>query len=1152
VGSTARITGPEADDATGLRADQRRRWRAGDPIAVEAYLASHPSLEADTESVLDLIYNEVVLRAERGEQPTLAEYERRFPALAEPIRLQFEVFEALSAGTLAGSDAPADVSPEVPRPAGYEVFGELGRGGMGVVYRAVHLALKRPVALKVLRTGGLAGADELVRFRRESEVTARLQHPNVVQIFEVGEIGGRPFLALEYLSGGTLADQVAGGPLDPRAGAGLVRTLAAAVGHAHDNGVVHRDLKPQNVLLAADGTPKIADFGLALLPRGDGVTQSAALVGSPSYMAPEQAGAQGKVGPRADVYALGAVLYELLTGRPPFVGPTPLDTLEQVRHAEPVPIRRLQPKCPRDLETVCLKCLEKRSDQRYPTAAALTDDLDRFLDGRPVTARPVGIGGRAVRWARRRPSAAALLAVSVTSLVLMVTGLSVGLVIVEDRRRTAEAALGQATAATQEKDLALQTATAANREKDEALMGEQAARAAERQGDHATRIALAFRAWSANDVPRADVTLDGCPPECRHWEWAYLKRLCHSELATLDPGGEAAQFVTVAVSPDGRLAAGAVQAGPIHVWELLTGRKVTTIQYRASTLAFSPDGRLLAAGEEVIMPNRRGKPIGSAAGTVLVWEVDGGKLKHDWSPDPKGVSRLAFSPDGQWLAAVGPDGMVRVWDSKAGKPVAAIPLPAYTLGAGRLAFSPDGEYLAASVEDGRVWVWATGTWAQRHVLTARARVVELGFGSGRRLVAVTKTGDVSAWDTADGHEIATIRTRVVNPGPVAVRPDGFEIAVADRDVSFRLLDGRTGAERSVVRGGPGPLRAITYTPDGRQVIVGFAVPGPLAVRDVTQAQEARTRSLPPRAGSRLCFSPDGRFLATSADDGTVTLWAADTLIPIRTLSGGPSLPHLGFSADGRRVAGATSSALVIWDTATGQALTEAPGPWTEPPAERIPGKPFIPRGSVSSVAWSPDGRYLAVAGEKGAVTVWASDGAGLIRHYHTATPIKRTSMVRFHPDGKILAAVGEGGAVSVWDAADGRLIHKLGSPDSSDHGFAFSADGQFLAAANGPKAISVWEVATGREAQRLPRSALFYGLAFSADGRRLVGIFAGRGQNQSELWLWNPQTGQELLNLKVPAGPLLGVCVHPNGRQILAHTANRMFIWDGSPPPAGP
>ena len=305
---------------------------------------------------------------------------------------------------------------------GHEVLGVLGRGGMGVVYKARHLRLKRLVAVKMILSGEHAGPDQLARFRTEAEVFARLHHPNIVQIFEVGEHGEMPFLSLEFCGGGSLAKKLAGTPLLPAEAAALVQTLARAMQAAHAKGVIHRDLKPANVLLADDGTPKIADFGLAKKLDEAGQTLPGDVMGTPPYMAPEQAGGK-EVGPLADVYALGAVLYECLTGRPPFKAATPLDTIFQVMSsAEPVPPRRLNPAVPRDLEIICLKCLQKEPGQRYDSALALADDLDRFLSHKPILARPSSRRERFAKWCRRNPWIAllivALAAYAVTTSVL--------------------------------------------------------------------------------------------------------------------------------------------------------------------------------------------------------------------------------------------------------------------------------------------------------------------------------------------------------------------------------------------------------------------------------------------------------------------------------------------------------------------------------------------------------------------------------------------------------------------------------------------------------------------------------------------------------------------------------------------------------------
>jgi serine/threonine-protein kinase len=313
--------------------------------------------------------------------------------------------------------------PALPHVPGYEIEAILGRGGMGIVFRARHLRLNRPVALKMLLGGIYAGLHERARFQREAEVVAGLRHESIVQVHDVGDHDGRPYFTMEFVEGGSLAQKLAGTPQPARPAAQLVATLAGAVQAAHACGIIHRDLKPSNVLLTADGAPKVSDFGLARrLEGGAGLTQSGVLVGTPSYMAPEQARGQTKtIGPAVDVYALGAILYELLTGRPPFRGETTAATIHQVLTQDPVPPSRLNFKVPRDLDTICLKCLQKAPQHRYVGAQALAEDLRRFGEGRPIQARPVGWAERSWRWCKRKPATAALLA-ALPALVLLTVG----------------------------------------------------------------------------------------------------------------------------------------------------------------------------------------------------------------------------------------------------------------------------------------------------------------------------------------------------------------------------------------------------------------------------------------------------------------------------------------------------------------------------------------------------------------------------------------------------------------------------------------------------------------------------------------------------------------------------------------------------------
>jgi tetratricopeptide (TPR) repeat protein/tRNA A-37 threonylcarbamoyl transferase component Bud32 len=402
-----------------LMAYQRRAWRRGEGTLVEDYLAQQPSLREDAEAVLDLVYQEVMLREEAGESPQLDEYVRRFPELAAELQLQFELESAIQwEPAVMGPEHPTILGDSGKRPSptcapalpGYQILGELGRGGMGVVYKARQLRLNRIVALKMILAGDYAPPETAVRFLAEAESIARVHHPHIVQIFAYGDHDGRPYFEMEYVDGGSLADRLGGKSWPLRDAACLIESLARAIHAAHRLGVVHRDLKPANILLTNDGIPKIADFGLAkCLDTETGLTRTESIVGSPCYMAPEQAGEGGRpIGPGADVYSLGAVLYELITGRPPFQAATVLETLEQVRSVSPIAPARLRPELPRDLTTICLKCLEKDPARRYESAGELADDLRRFQAGEAIRARPVGAHERLWRWCRREPVIASM------------------------------------------------------------------------------------------------------------------------------------------------------------------------------------------------------------------------------------------------------------------------------------------------------------------------------------------------------------------------------------------------------------------------------------------------------------------------------------------------------------------------------------------------------------------------------------------------------------------------------------------------------------------------------------------------------------------------------------------------------------------------
>ena len=558
----------------------------------------------------------------------------------------------------------------VPTIPGYTVLEELGRGGMGVVFKATAEQLNRFVALKMILSGDLASPEAGARFLKEAEAVARLQHPQVVQIFRIGDYNGRPYLEMEYVDGGSLADRLDGRPWNPTEAARLVESLALAVHHAHIREIVHRDLKPANILLTADGIPKVTDFGLAKSLGADiGLTRTDSIIGSPSYMAPEQAGGTAsRIGPATDVYSLGAILYELLTGRPPFRAATVLDTLEQVRSAEPAPPSRIQPGLPIDLETIVLKCLEKEPTRRYPSAEALAAEIRRFCAGEPIRARPVGFVGRGVKLG------AAAAADRGTDDLECGIDRSLDHCAREEQRRHqppaarrrskpshASGGSGRSSARANDRLAEQQRQTqAALENKTVALEATSEDLQRERQASYFQRIALADSERLAGRYDRVDQVLAGCPADLRGWEWRYLKQSSRREpLAFIGHTGE---VWDAAISPDGLRLASASFDHTIKLWDVATGKLERTLRghkERAYSVGFDKDGTHLVSA--------------SADKTAIIWDVASGKRASCLARATRitSAARRSASTGTPSSPGVG-TGIFRVWNADTGEYVSDV------------------------------------------------------------------------------------------------------------------------------------------------------------------------------------------------------------------------------------------------------------------------------------------------------------------------------------------------------------------------------------------------------------------------------------------------------------------------------------------------
>jgi WD40 repeat protein/Flp pilus assembly protein TadD len=992
---------------------------------------------------------------------------------------------------------------------GYEILEEIAHGGMGVVYKARQISLHRVVALKMILAGAHAGAQDRARFLAEAEAVALLQHPNIVQIHEIGEHNACPFFSLEYVAGGTLGEKIHGVPQPPRPAAYLVLSLARAIHHAHQHGIIHRDLKPGNILLepAADnsrssdslhreapevarlyGIPKITDFGLAKHLGQDLVqTQTGDVLGTPSYMSPEQAdGRIHAMGPATDVYALGAILYELLTGKPPFRGTTAMETLCQVVADDPVRPTSLQRKVPVDLETICLKCLHKDPQRRYASAEALAEDLTRFLDGQPIAARPIGYLERLVKWARRRPAWAALLGVStLAGIALLLGGLHYNLRLKralevaeqnaeESRRNLVRLHVVNGTSAMDagSKLSALVWLT-------EAFHLDEGH--ADQELIHRTRIATALRQ---------------CPKLVQLW--------------VHEGSINGAHF-----SPDGRFVATACDDGRARVWNLTQaeGKPIAVLEHEGAVTR--------------VLYDREGKQLATASrdGTACVWDPLTGKriagpLRHGAA-----VTWVAFSPDGRWLLSAGGDRTVKVWET-ATATLVGLPLT-HQARVHQASFSPDGRRIVGAGSDGTapVWYWDTKTWEALHLsLRHQEDVLDARFSpDGLSILTASADHTACVWDAKEG----TLRFTLRHDGPVvhaAFGPQNRRIVTASEDHTARVWSARTGE--------------LLVEPLKHRSGVRYAGFSPDATRIVTASDDNMARVWSAMTGKPLtptlrhngtvsyaAFSPIGRQVVTASDDGTVRVWdgasvaaahgeewakytGPDSDSParalLRTLTadlGGAGVQRARNLGNDERAAEAGVSKPTSMTSPDGRRVIRLEGGFAARVYDARSGSAFPPlghhRSEVRYAAFSPDAERVVTCSDDGTARIWEVASGELV-----GRPLQHASRVNyadFSPDGLRIVTASDDDTARLWDARTGEpLLVPLNHHGTVVYA-SFSPDGLRIATASKDRTAVVWDSASGQPiCTGLVHPWTVRQAVFSSQGDHLV--TTGPGGTR---WMWD-------------------------------------------------